>query len=137
MEKRIETLEQMAIENLAEKVINIMEKISNYLQVSNKLQILGSLSEHSDEMEVFRNDLEKYGLGVFLWFKDIYPNIFRVFKKIGFLPSVIKIKEIRKAIEEYSQFIEMVKKRKKIYLRTKLKKHMIFLIKAILIQLKY
>ncbi len=117
MDKKTKKIEEMAndfkdvIENFTETLTSLMEKITSYLDTTNKLTMLGSLSNYPQETQKFRNDLQKYGLGVFLWFEKEFPNIFIIFNQVGFLPSVIKIKDIRKCIDEYDHFINMVKQK--------------------------
>lgn len=93
------------IEVFTENFTALMEKIYTYLDTTNKLTLLGSLSNHSQETQKFQNDLQKNGLGIFLWFENEYPNISKVFDQCGFLPTVVKIKDVKKCIDEYNQLI--------------------------------
>ena len=91
------------IESFTDNLTILMEKITTYLDTTNKLTLLGSLLNHSQETQKFQNDLQKNGLGIFLWFENEYPNISKVFDQCGFLPTVVKIKDVRKCIDEYNQ----------------------------------
>lgn len=101
------------IESFTENLTILMEKITTYLDITNKLTLLGSLSNHSQETQKFQNDLQKNGLGIFLWFENEYPNISKVFDQCGFLPPVVKIKDVRKCIDEYNQLINQTNQKYK------------------------
>ena len=92
-------------ESFTENLTILMENITTYLDTTNKLTLLGSLTNHPQETQKFQNDLQKNGLGIFLWFESEYPNVSKVFDQCGFLPIVVKIKDVRKCIDEYNQLI--------------------------------
>ncbi len=91
--------------------IQSLEKLISYLDTTNKLKILSSLSKYPHETEKFNAEIREYGLGLFLWFEKEYPNISDIFKKSGFLFSLIKIKNIKRCIVEYNQLIEKTKQK--------------------------
>ncbi|MHA1232034.1 MAG: hypothetical protein ACTSRP_13200 [Candidatus Helarchaeota archaeon] len=98
------------LETFAEKFTDLMEKTTSYLDTTNKLTLLGSLSNYSQETKQFQNDLHKYGMGIFLWFESDYPNIAKVFEQCGFLPTVVKIKDVKKCVDEFNQLISQTSK---------------------------
>ncbi len=119
VEEKVDKLKE-TLETFTQNLANLMQKLARYLETKNKMELLSSLSDYPDERKEFREDLKKYGLGVFLWGKERYPNVFDIFESIGFLPSVFEITEIEKAIQEYDQFIEMVKQKNKDLVETEI-----------------
>lgn len=94
-----------------EKFTENLTKFKDFLETTNKIQTFSKISEYPEESKEFKKDLQKFGLGIFLWCKESYPHITNIYEKIDFLPKILIIKDIRKAVEEYYQFIEMVKKK--------------------------
>ena len=119
MERKIKKFEKKAdklkqtLETFAQDLANLMQKLARFLKTKNKMELLGSLSDYPDERKEFREDLKGHGLGIFLWGKERYPNISGIFESVGFWCTVFEITEIKRAIQEYDQFIEMVRQKNK------------------------
>ena len=114
-EKLIKTLGEEAVKveesvhTMVESVSSVLAKLKEYLEITNKLETVGSLSDYPVELEDFRQDVSKYGTGVFLWQKSKYPNVVQKFEEIGLIVKILNIDRSIDIVNEYKSFINMVK----------------------------
>ena len=69
----------------------------------------GDLSNYPDELHEFRNDLNKFEPGMFLWMEKKYPHISEIHYILDWKSPVLRINNINKIVNQYFKLHEKVK----------------------------
>ena len=87
----------------------IKSKLKQFKKVVVFLRKFGDLSNYPEELHGFRDDLNKYGPGTFLWMEKKYPHISEIHYILDWKSPVLRINNIDKIINQYFKLLEKVK----------------------------
>lgn len=87
----------------------IKSKLKQFKKVVVFLRKFGDLSNYPEELHGFRDDLNKYGHGTFLWMEKKYPHISEIHYILDWESPVLRINNIDKIVNQYFNLLEKVK----------------------------